>query len=878
MNGYHEYSEEEEVFLSDPPSGEEEGTATDGDYEYQVDDNVSESEYENAKEEASSGVSTPQVETTVGETEETPAPQEAPAAAAAAPAAAPVAERPQETSSAPRGLPGLPARPRGGPSLPPRPGQKQASEQTTSSEAEKGAPEAAAPAAPAAPAPPAARSTAPQLPARPAPAAAAAPVAVAASRAATPAPAPTPAVEESEKVKRVRRQVQSFRTNIFRAALRLRYPTRSAMLQQLMYRLGMAERIHLQSAPGAGPQDPEGHAQADAERAEVLGEPMDFSCTVMVLGLSGVGKTATIQNLLGMEPLSGYHPTDSVQVLRGEVAGISVTFIDTPGLEAGPSAMATNLKKLHAAKRAWNKYKPHAVLYLDRMDCGRRDLADLPVMRAVTDVLGPDVWFSTVLTLTHASVPPPDGPNGQPLAPDVYFQQRGGQVQHIARQVTMDQRLMNPVAMVENSPLCAKTEDGEPVLPNGTPWRRQLLMLCFTTKVLNEANSVLKPGDAGKGGAGGAGGAVNPYMGMKIPPMGWLLSRLVDFRGPRKAPEDEREIKQDDEIDRMAPAEKAAALRRKRMYLKQKAEEARAPDAAVPIPAPEPQMGPTFDSDVSSHHFKVMEDPTGILVRPIVSDGGVDHEDGVDSVHIEKQLVLRPKGQYLGGVPFLGYCQVTKDKNQFAFQSQAEGSHHHSSKWASTGEVNAQTIGRDVLYTSRLESRLRTGKKNKITAGVIASKLGEEYSHPFKSGALAYGAKLDNRLKITPDAKLRASLGRVYTKAGATTDHGTAASADLKLRPGGDPTTRLLLGGSAVWQRRDTTIAGNIATEFRVPKATGRGGKSETIVSGNASYNNKGNGQIGCRVNSHDYPQLALTMAVPVLKAVWDRLTAKEDF
>ena len=97
-------------------------------------------------------------------------------------------------------------------------------------------------------------------------------------------------------------------------------------------------------------------------------------------------------------------------------------------------------------------------------------------------------------------------------------------------------------------------------------------------------------------------------------------------------------------------------------------------------------------------------------------------------------------------------------------------------------------------------------------------------------------------------------MGRVYTKAGASLDHGTAASADLKLRPGGDPTTRLLLGASAVFQRRDKTIAGNVATEFRLPKASGRGGKSDTIVSGNVNYNNKGNGQIGARINSSRLP------------------------
>ena len=195
--------------------------------------------------------------------------------------------------------------------------------------------------------------------------------------------------------------------------------------------------------------------------------------------------------------------------------GIPVTFIDTPGLEpsageqarspppatlplrssaserAHPAlpcqphaplppplsfpragAIASNLTKLHAAKRAFNRHRPNAVLYVDRLDAGRRDLADLnvsgrrrrgrrrrvvcfcqsragagraelggavgraapcvlrstrgadrgrpggwlrctQVMRSITDVFGADTWFSTVLVLTHGSTAPPDTSSGQ---------------------------------------------------------------------------------------------------------------------------------------------------------------------------------------------------------------------------------------------------------------------------------------------------------------------------------------------------------------------------------------------------------------------------------------------------------------------------------
>ena len=58
------------------------------------------------------------------------------------------------------------------------------------------------------------------------------------------------------------------------------------------------------------------------------------------------------------------------------------------------------------------------------------------------------------------------------------------------------------------------------------------------------------------------------------------------------------------------------------------------------------------------------------------------------------------------------------------------------------------------------------------------------------------------------------------------------------------PLEQVLVGGSAAWQRRDTTYGGNVSTEFRLPKGGGRGGKSDTTVSANAQYTNKGSGTV----------------------------------
>ncbi|GKB73982.1 hypothetical protein Tco_0935394 [Tanacetum coccineum] len=55
------------------------------------------------------------------------------------------------------------------------------------------------------------------------------------------------------------------------------------------------------------------------------------------------------------------------------------------------------------------------------------------------------------------------------------------------------QSLMNPVSLAENHQSCRKNKDGQKVLLNGQTWRPRLLLLCYSMKILNEANSLQKP-------------------------------------------------------------------------------------------------------------------------------------------------------------------------------------------------------------------------------------------------------------------------------------------------------------------------------------------------------------------------------------------------
>ncbi|KAJ7976345.1 Translocase of chloroplast, chloroplastic [Quillaja saponaria] len=146
----------------------------------------------------------------------------------------------------------------------------------------------------------------------------------------------------------------------------------------------------------------------------------------------------------------------------------------------------------------------------------------------------------------HASAPP-DGPSGSPLSYDVFVAQRSHVLQLTIGQAVGDLRLMspssmNPVSFVENHPSCRKNRDGEKVLPNGQSWRPQLLLLCYSIKILSEAGNLSKPQD--------------PFDHRKLfgfssrsPPLPYLLSWLLQSRTHPKLLADQGGENGDSDVD-----------------------------------------------------------------------------------------------------------------------------------------------------------------------------------------------------------------------------------------------------------------------------------------------------------------------------------------
>ncbi|CAO2165340.1 unnamed protein product [Urochloa humidicola] len=703
-----------------------------------------------------------------------------------------------------------------------------------------------------------------------------------------------PTEEMTEEEKKLHDKVELIRVKFLRLVYRLGATPEETVAAQVLYRLSLAEGIrHGRQTNRAFSLD---NARRKAVILEAEGkEDLDFSCNILVLGKIGVGKSATINSIFGEEKTrtdAFSSATTSVREIVGDVDGVKIRIIDTPGLRPNVMDQGSNRKVLSAVKKFTKKCPPDIVLYVDRLDSLSRDLSDLPLLKTITAVLGSSIWFNAIVALTHAASAPPEGLNGAPMTYEVLMAQRSHIIQQSIRQAAGDMRLMNPVALVENHPSCRRNREGQKVLPNGQSWRHQMLLLCYSSKILSEANSLLKLQDPNPGKLFG--------FRFRSPPLPFLLSSLLQSRAhPKLSAEqggnegdsdieldDYSDLEQDDdeeEYDQLPPFKpltKAQLMRltkeQKNAYFdeydyrvkllqkKQWKDEIRRlkemkkrgktdldddygyanitgendqdpPPENVSVPLPDMVLPPSFDCDNPTYRYRFLEPTSTVLARPVLDAHGWDHDCGYDGVSVEETLAI------LSRFPANVAVQVTKDKKEFSIHLDSSIAAKHGDNASSLAGFDIQTVGRQLAYILRGETKIKNIKKNKTTGGFSVTFLGD---------IVATGLKVEDQLSLGKRLSLVASTGMM--KAQGDTAYGANLEARLKDKDYPIGQSLSTLGLSLMKWRRDLALGANLQSQFSI----GRGSKMAVRL----GLNNKLSGQITVRTSTSEQADVPIVI------------------
>lgn len=183
------------------------------------------------------------------------------------------------------------------------------------------------------------------------------------------------------------------------------------------------------------------------------------SITILLAGRTGVGKSSTINSLLGAQvaPVGKYRPTTmSVVSYLHEHGGFQYQVVDTPGLCDDLPEVGNDDRYLAAIREA--SAQADCLLFVTELDAARVSSDERRGIHMLTEALGASVWEHALLVLTRA-----DTVEAQEFETDL--NERTALLRETIAAYAPLHAAYIPAAAVSNT-----TEK----LPNGKPWLGEL--------------------------------------------------------------------------------------------------------------------------------------------------------------------------------------------------------------------------------------------------------------------------------------------------------------------------------------------------------------------------------------------------------------------